>query len=166
MMNKIFCYASLFFLLAGCTNKKKKEVNFVAGENWPVYGGNKAGNRYSPLDQINATNVNQLAVAWTYDAREPVDPNKPSRWPKEIQCQPIIINGVLYGTTPELKLFAVDAATGKELWKFVPVKDNQRFNTSRGVMYWEQGDDRRILYSAGGTLYAVDAGTDKASASF
>jgi quinoprotein glucose dehydrogenase len=151
------------FLLASCKvdDKQKQESTMEAGNNWPVYGGNKAGNRYSPLTQINAGNVKDLQVVWMYDAREPVDSSNLQQRPKEIQCQPIVVDGILYGTTPELKLFAVNAATGKELWKFTPLKHNQRFSTNRGVMYWQDGDDKRILYSAGSILYAVNAATGK-----
>ena len=155
------------FLLVSCrsNDKKKEETIMEAGSNWPSYGGNKAGNRYSPLTQINSGNVKDLQVVWMYDAREPADSTTQQR-AKEIQCQPIVVDGILYGTTPELKLFAVNAATGKELWKFTPLKDNQRFSTNRGVMYWQDGDDKRILYSAGSTLYAVNAVTGKTVTSF
>ncbi|HTD92682.1 MAG TPA: PQQ-binding-like beta-propeller repeat protein [Chitinophagaceae bacterium] len=135
--------------------KRKPDVKL--GEDWPSYGGNSAGNRYSPLNQINLDNVKDLAVAWEYDASEKPDPANPSQRAKEIQCQPIVVDGILYGTTPELKLFALTAATGEQLWKFEPAKENQRFNTNRGVIYWENGDDKRILYSAGAWLYAVNA---------
>ena len=156
------------FLLVSCksNDKKKEDSTMEAGSNWPSYGGNKAGNRYSPLTQINAGNVKDLQVVWMYDAREPVDSSNPQQRPKEIQCQPIVVDGILYGTTPELKLFAVNAATGKELWKFTPLKHNQRFSTNRGVMYWQDGDDKRILYSSGSTLYAVNAATGKPVTSF
>ena len=156
------------FLLVSCksNDKKKEDSTMEAGSNWPSYGGNKAGNRYSPLTQINAGNVKDLQVAWMYDAREPIDSSNPQQRSKEIQCQPIVVDGILYGTTPELKLFAVNAATGKELWKFTPLKHNQRFSTNRGVMYWQDGDDKRILYSSGSTLYAVNAATGKPVTSF
>ncbi len=147
-------------LLAGCKNAgDKSDTFFQTGKNWPAYGGNKAGNRYSPLSQINIDNVKNLQVAWMYDAREPVDSSNPSGRAKEIQCQPIVVNGVMYGTTPKLKLFAIDAATGKQLWKFTPDNQVQKFNSNRGVMYWEEGNDKRILYSAYATLYAVNAVT-------
>jgi quinoprotein glucose dehydrogenase len=149
-------------MATGCTNDK---TSMQAGEDYPVYGGNKEGNRYSPLDQINTANVKNLQVAWMYNAAEIPDPNdsKPQR-PKAIQCQPIVVNGVLYGTTSDLKLFALDAGTGKEKWKFEPPKDAKKYNVinvNRGVVYWESGNDKRILYSAGSNLYAVDAGDGK-----
>lgn len=162
-MNRTSIIFSFFLLMAtGCTNDK---TSMQSGKDYPVYGGNKEGNRYSPLDQINTTNVKNLQVAWMYNAAEIPDPNasKPQR-PKAIQCQPIVVNGVLYGTTSDLKLFALDAGTGKEKWKFEPPKDAKKYNVinvNRGVVYWESGNDKRILYSAGSNLYAVDAGDGK-----
>ncbi|GGH36020.1 hypothetical protein GCM10007423_28080 [Dyadobacter endophyticus] len=126
---------------------------------WPNYGGNKAGNRYSPLDQINVGNVQNLQVAWMYDASEKPDPANPGRQRnRAIQCQPIVVNGILYGTTPELKLFALKAGTGEQIWKFEPLKDD-RLNSNRGVVYWENGNDKCILYTVGSSLYAVNAVT-------
>ncbi|MEJ7737984.1 MAG: PQQ-binding-like beta-propeller repeat protein [Chitinophagaceae bacterium] len=140
---------------AGCNSPQS--VN-LPGADWPFYGGNSNGNRYSELKQIHAGNVKELAVAWTYDAREsPAPGSPPPKRGKSIQCQPIVVRGVMYGTTAELELFALDAATGKEIWKFTPLKDEQTFNTNRGVVYWKEGDDERILYSAGASLYAVNA---------
>ncbi|GAB3923967.1 outer membrane protein assembly factor BamB family protein [Larkinella terrae] len=125
------------------------------GQDWPYYGGNTAGNRYSPLKQINLQNVKNLQVAWTYNAAEA--DGKTGR-PLEIQCQPIVINGLLYGTTPMLKVFALDAKTGQQRWLFDPFKDKSpRFSQSRGVMYWGNGPDKRILFTAGSTLYALNA---------
>jgi quinoprotein glucose dehydrogenase len=80
----------LFLLRVVRLTIRKPESAMDTGKNWPVYGGNKAGNRYSPLDQINIGNVKNLQVAWMYDAREPVDSANPNQRPKEIQCQPIV----------------------------------------------------------------------------
>ncbi|GAB3269369.1 hypothetical protein GCM10027347_39520 [Larkinella harenae] len=134
------------------------------GRDWPSYGGNKAGNRYSPLAQINTQNVRNLQVAWTYDASEKPDANGRRR-DRAIQCQPIVVHGILYGTTPELKLFALKAGTGEQIWKFEPSKDD-RLNSNRGVMYWESGDDQRILYTVGSSLYAVNAQTGQLITTF
>ncbi|WP_460915320.1 outer membrane protein assembly factor BamB family protein [Spirosoma areae] len=142
-----------------------------ANTDWPTYGGNKAGNRYSPLTQVNRQNVKDLQLAWTFDTGENKNPDERGM---DIQCQPIVVNGVLYGTTPRLKLVAVNAATGQPLWKFDPFADpakKPRFHPMRGVVYWEDGDrngkpDKRILYSVGATLYAVDALTGKPIDSF
>jgi len=139
------------------------------GEDWPVYGGNKAGNRYSSLSQINLTNVQDLQPAWTYNSVDPPSGNAPGRrqFVHEIQCQPIVVKGILYGTNAQSKLFALQAATGKELWKFDPFKAGfPRINQNRGVVYWENGNDKRILYTAGPTLFAVHALTGEPVESF
>lgn len=162
-MNKSLVPSLALLLLMSC---KDSGTTLEAGKDWPAYGGNKAGNRYSPLDQINVENVKNLQVAWIYDASEAPDPGNPQKRPKAIQCQPIVIDGILYGTTPELNLFALNAANGKELWKFEPAKDNLKFNTNRGVMYWAKGNDQRILYTAGSKLYAINAQTGKPVESF
>ncbi|GAB3925212.1 outer membrane protein assembly factor BamB family protein [Larkinella terrae] len=136
------------------------------GKDWPNYGGNKAGNRYSPLSQINTENVKNLQVAWMYDASEKPDPNAPGRrGGRAIQCQPIVVHGILYGTTPDLNLFALRAGTGEQLWKFEPSKNDRR-NSNRGVMYWENGTDKRILYTVGSSLYAVNAETGQIVSNF
>jgi len=126
------------------------------GVNYPVYGGNKARNRYSPLEQINRDNVKNLEVAWMYNAASDIeDEDKSSGWTRQIQCQPIVVDGVLYGTTPELKLFALNTSAGEQLWKYDPLNDV--VNVNRGVVYWENKDDKRILYTVGSNLYAIRA---------
>lgn len=128
--------------------QKTNDPPFATGKDWPVYGGNKEGNRYSPLNQVNLANVKKLKIAWTYNAAV----TKVG----EIQCQPIVVNGILYGTTPDLNLFALKAGTGEELWKFLPLATD-RPHQNRGVMYWEDGDDKRILYTVSSGLYAINA---------
>jgi quinoprotein glucose dehydrogenase len=150
-MNKSLVFGLLLSGLAGCVPDNTIHV----GKDWPAYGGNKAGNRYSPLDQINLENVKNLQVAWMYNAALTKE--------GDIQCQPIVVHGVLYGTTPDLKLFAVDASTGKEIWIFSP---SDKPHQNRGVMYWEDGTDKRVLYTVGSNLYAVDAVTGKSVTSF
>jgi quinoprotein glucose dehydrogenase len=168
MKNKLLLLFAGLLLLGSCKNKdvNKEPVSMETGKDYPVYGGNKAGNRYSPLMQINLDNVKNLELAWTYFANDPPDTTKRNSRGRETQCQPIVVNGILYGTSAEVNLFALDAGTGKQLWKFEPVKDNQPFSTNRGVMYWESGNDKRIFFTQGGFLYAVDALTGKAVTSF
>ena len=135
---------------------------------WPAYGGNKEGNRYSSLRQINLDNVRDLKVAWTYNSTDLGHTGgSRHRQEHEIQCQPIVIDGVLYGTNATLKLFALKAATGEELWKFDPFKSiTPRLNQCRGMAYWANGDDKRLLYAAGANLYAVNALTGEPVTSF
>lgn len=154
------CFGWIVIVFAGC----KHPVGGHGNNDWPSYGGNKAGNRYSTLTQINTSNVKDLKVAWMYNAADSVVSGKR---PREIEAQPIVVHGILYGTTPELKLFALNAATGKELWKFNPSAKAQGYNSaSRGISYWEEGDDRRILYSAGTNLFAINADNGQPVAGF
>ena len=131
---------------------------------WPSYLGDNERSHYSRLKQINAQNVSQLKVAWTYQSGGARPDGR-----SQIQCNPLIIDGVLFGTSPELVLFALDAATGKELWRFNPLRgggDHQALGLNRGVVYWADGDDRRILYTTGSTLHAVNAREGKLVGSF
>ncbi len=145
------------FLLTGCVENLSE-----AGENWPVYLGGNSSSQYSPLDDINTENIAELEPAWEFHCGDDVSGND-----TQIQCNPVIIDGILYGTTPRLKLFALDAATGKKLWEFDPHPGvNFAMNVNRGVAYWQRGKDRRILFSAGPALYAVDAGTGMPVPSF
>lgn len=150
-MNKSLLYLILYSVIIASCNSNDI-ISTEIGNDWPVYGGNKAGNRYSPLKQINLDNVNNLELAWTYRAAEE---NSTSQ--RGIQCQPIVVDGILYGIGLELKLFALNAGTGEELWEFDP----QIKGKSRGLVYWENGDDKRILYSVGPNLYAVNADNGK-----
>jgi quinoprotein glucose dehydrogenase len=126
---------------------------------WRTYGGNLAGMRYSPLDQINRSNVHKLHVAWTYHTGD--GRHKPST---TIECTPLVVNGVMYLTTAQLKLCALEAATGKLLWQFDPFEgldeDTPR-GVNRGVAYWEDGNDQRIFFVARARLMAFDAKTGK-----
>ena len=126
---------------------------------WRTYGGNLAGMRYSPLDQINRSNVHKLRIAWTYHTGD--GRHKPST---TIECTPLVVNGVMYLTTAQLKLCALEAATGKLLWQFDPFEgldeDTPR-GVNRGVAYWEDGNDQRIFFVARARLMAFGAKTGK-----
>ena len=121
---------------------------------WTVYNGSPDGIHYSALDQINRHNVAQLQVAWIYDTGDAFPES-------EMECNPIVVDGVLYATTPKLRLIALDAATGKLRWSFDPRQNQHAFGKSRnrGVTYWAAGQDRRIFLPAGHWLYAINART-------
>jgi len=143
------------------------------GRDWPVYGGTSDNNRYSPLTQINRSNVRRLQVAWSFDTEEPGG----------LQTSPIVVEGVLYGLTPTQKVFALNAATGKLLWKFDSgIRGTQ---PDRGLAYWSDAPqrfdpqtvadfqrtsrpkiDRRILVGVMNFVYALDAATGKPILSF
>ncbi len=97
-------------LFASCQPKNSSEFN-----TWSIYRGDEGSNAYSQLDQINLENVAQLKVAWTYRSGDKSDYNN-------LECNPIIINNILYGISPRLKTFALDAVTGKQLWILTRLK--------------------------------------------
>ena len=119
-----------------------------------MYGGSPEKDHYSSLAQINRKNVKQLAVAWTFDTDETGG----------LQTSPLEVEGVLYGITPTQRVFALDAATGKLLWKFDSgIKGTQ---PDRGLAYWGDGKERRILVGVMNFLYALDARTGTPVSSF
>ncbi len=124
------------------------------GQDWPVYGGSAGNTHYSTLTQISRGNVKDLQVAWSFDTGEEGG----------LQTNPIIVDGVLYGITPTQKIFALNAASGKLLWKF----DSGIVGTQpdRGLAYWSDGHDKRILAGVLNFVYALDAATGKPIASF
>ena len=127
-----------------------------ADDDWAEYLGGPDRNHYSSLTQINATNVRQLKMAWEYHTLDS----------GQIQCNPIIKKGVLYGMTASTQPFAVNAASGERIWQRKDSSKADASSTSRGVVYWEDGADRRILFTTGPWLYAVEAATGKPVPSF
>lgn len=117
---------------------------------WTEYLGGPDRNHYSALTQINPDNVSKLQPVWSYSAPDS----------GQMQMNPIVVNGVLYGVTAAVRAFALDAVTGKEIWTFGS-KSTVGSNTSRGVAYWEKGGDKRILHSIGSYLYALNAENGK-----
>jgi quinoprotein glucose dehydrogenase len=123
-------------------------------QDWPAYGGAPENNHYSNLAQINRTNIKRLAVAWSFDTEEEGG----------LQTSPIIVAGVLYGLTPTQKVFALNAETGRLLWKFDSgIRGTQ---PDRGLAYWADGNDQRILVGVMNFVYALDAATGKPIPSF
>ena len=136
----------------------------AAEREWRAFGGDPANTQYSELAQITPENVHQLEVAWSYDAGG-ADANNRS----QIQCNPLIVDSVLYGTSPKLRLFALDAATGEELWGFDPFANGGAsggLGVNRGLVYWEGEEGKRILYCAGQQLHSIDTETGKPDAQF
>src|SRR5215212_9773133 len=115
----------------------------LATPDWPHYAGGPEQNRYSSLTTITPANVRSLRVAWTYDSRDAFEGS-------EMQCQPVVAHGVLYATSPKLRVFALNAATGAEIWSFDTHQDLKTLTRTRirGLMYWERGDERRIYFAS------------------
>jgi quinoprotein glucose dehydrogenase len=141
----------IVLLLVGC-----QEADPSRG--WETYKADATSSSYCPLRQISTKNVDQLEMAWTYRTGD-LDPERhPGRG---IETNPIIVEDVLYGVSPHLKVFAIDAATGEERWVFDPFEDEASSGQLRAVVHWDDaaGGDRRILFTAGTWLYALDADT-------
>lgn len=159
----------LLILIAGLLIFSCKEKVDYSG--WSTYAGSKAGNRFSSNTHITPENVARLEVAWTYTSGDK-DPDNRS----QNQCNPIMIDGILYGTTPRLKLFALNAATGEMKWIFDPadvdttVKNDLYafYKVNRGVVYWQDHTrkDQRIFYNTGSKTWAIDGATGKHIKSF
>ncbi len=144
-------------------------VSAASAQEWRFYGGDAGGTRFSTLQQINRTNVGRLKKAWTYHMGE-VDRggNETDRHNiAPFESTPLVIDGVLYFSTPSNRVIALDAETGKEIWQFDPQAGRaaqRQFFQHRGVAYWQSknADDRRILFGTfDGRLIALDAKTGK-----
>ncbi len=133
------------------------------GVDWPVYRGDPKGNQYAPLAQIHAANVHRLVPAWEYRTGD-------ASQRSTMHVNPIVVNGVMYITTPSLKAVALDAATGREIWSFDPSKHNERGAVirlrNRGVVYWKGGGGERIFHFVKDRAYALDARTGELITSF
>lgn len=174
---QISLWLGVLFFTAACTSQESATVSseraaaaVSAGAEdplvtWEVYGGDKMGRRYSKLDQINRSNVDQLEVAWIHNTGDLQEGGRGT-----IEASPIIVDGVLYITSPSLKVLALEADTGERIWTFDPFEGETPRGVNRGVTYWESDDgtDKRILFTAGWTprLYALDADTGRPIESF
>lgn len=147
------------FLLASCSSSDRLSKD-LGNREWPTYQGDEARNQFSYLEQITKDNVGTLEVAWTYTS-ENVELGERS----QMQCNPIVKDGILYGTSPTLKVFALEAATGSPLWEFDPKTwlkgEGVSFGISanRGVALWEGPGEKRILMSIGGWLLCLEGNT-------
>jgi quinate dehydrogenase (quinone) len=140
----IFTFSlAMFALVAAIPGQSPRE--------WRDYAGGPDSSRFVAATQITKANVRQLQVAWTYPDGK-------------TDFNPLVIRGVVYGRGPEESFVALDARTGKEIWRSAPVKGF----IVRGMNYWESSDgkDRRLIYSANNLLEELDADTGKSVASF
>ncbi|MFT7035534.1 MAG: quinoprotein glucose dehydrogenase [Cyclobacteriaceae bacterium] len=153
-MSRVITVFVISALLYSCNQDSNTPY---AGVDWPAYHGDKTVSHYSKLDQITKENVSNLKVAWSYDGGD-ADPKGRS----QIQCNPLIIDGILYGASASRKLFALNAATGKKVWQFDADKDSVLSGgVSRGLVYWEDEKDSRLFYGTGQYLFAIDSSSGK-----
>ncbi len=152
-MKNLFKSLALLFFLTACSKDDATDYS-----KWTNYGGTKDAARYSSLAEITPENVKNLEMAWEFKTGDMTEKS-------QIQCQPIIIDSMMYATTPKLNLVALHVGTGEEIWRFDPFQvlggENSWAGTNRGVTYYEEGGFKRILFCAGSYLMSVDAQTGK-----
>lgn len=163
----------LLLIICGLLNvadaqKKKTSVD------WSAYGRDAGGSRFSPLDQINRANVAKLQIAWTYHTGAEEVKAAGAR-NAAFESTPILVDGMLYLTTPYSRVIALDPATGKERWTFdpqVPLERRYSEQTSRGVSTWPAAGDKRkaarriFVATLDARLMALDAATGKPCSDF
>ena len=137
---------------------------------WAHYGGDHGLNHFSSSTVIDTNNVGDLRPVWTYHTGD-ANPGASS----QIQTNPIVLDGTLYGVSPAMKLFAIDAATGEHRWTFDPDDAALEQNGSeykhaminvRGITHWVGSDHTRLFFTAGSHTYAVDAATGRVITEF
>ena len=151
MQNKLNSIFLIMLALSSCQEKKDRS--------WGAYKADAASTSYSAHDQINLGNVNKLQEAWTF---YPDDAAEGSRF-NGSQCNPIIVDGVIYTASARHRIYAIDAKTGRKIWGFDPFDGGPGGGSFRGVTYWEDpaGNNKRILFTGGDQLFALDAGTGR-----
>ncbi len=142
---------------------------------WPVYGGDPGAQRYSPLEDITPANVAGLEAAWAWRTGERgmADSSGTRIRPGSFEATPIMLGDTLYLSTPYHRVVALDAASGRELWKFDPGAaqggsmgfDNPTF-VHRGVAIWSAPGERRVFLNSRASLFALDAATGRPIPSF
>jgi glucose dehydrogenase len=130
---------------------------------WSVYRGDPQATQFAQLAQINASNVHTLAPAWEYHTGDATQRST-------MHVNPLVVDGVMYITTPSLKAVALDAATGREIWSFDPSKHNEGGAVirlrNRGVAYWKSAGGDRIFHFVKDRVYALEAKTGRLIPSF
>ncbi len=147
-------------------------VFLFAGQNgdWPAYGHDPGGQRFSPLSAINRSNVKSLKVAWMYRTGDAYAPKNGSK-PTQFEATPLYVDGALYIGTPLGRVIALDPVTGKERWSYDSHVDRDKgygdFAT-RGVSTWKSDDGKRRIYIAtiDARLIALDGATGKPCGDF
>ena len=154
----------------------------ATGGEWPTYGGDLGSTKYSPLDQIDASNFDGLEIAWRWQSADgaldldALRERQPTVSPRNFKATPLMVGGVLYTTTAMHQVAAIDAGTGETLWVHDPraylgnpsphANVGLAFN-SRGLAYWTDGDEARVLWGTNEAfLHAVDARTGEPIPSF
>jgi quinoprotein glucose dehydrogenase len=163
MLRRLPFLLTLMLVTLACAHVWTQRATRV---DWRAHGADAFHTQHSPADIITPANVGRLRVAWTYRTGDVRADNR-----SQIQCNPIVVDGVLYASSAQLKVFALDAATGAQKWLFDPFAAQgagaaASLGVNRGVSYWTDGMEKRLFMGAGPYLYALDAGTGTPIASF
>ena len=142
-------------IYTGCKFYPSLVKNSNLERTWSVYKADAEGTGYSVLSQINTQNILQLELAWTHKFS---DAPQGSRGGSS-ESNPIIIDGVMYTMSARHRVYALDASTGEQIWSFDPFNGEAGGGVGRGVTYWEEGSDKRILFTGGDNLFALNAET-------
>ena len=151
---------TLVFVILCYTSCSKNEVvgSIGAAKNWSYTGGTEKQIKYSELDQINKNNVEDLEVAWIYNSGDTAG---------NFQGNPLIIDGIMYITTPKQRLIALNAETGNQIWSFNPERKNEKFGgVNRGIAIHRSADKSIVFYASGTYLNAINAKTGMALTDF
>lgn len=138
---------------ASLTPAQQLPIHYYA--EWSRSHGGNHNARYSPCTQITKANAGRLKQAWIYRSGD---------GPANIQCNPIVVNGVMYAPTSGQHIAAIDATSGNERWRFKPGAQP----AFRGLLYWRGSGDLgpRLFFNAGDSLWALDPETGRPSADF
>lgn len=150
------------------SQEQQTTANKSSTENWIAIGGDRGAIRHSRLDQINRGNVDQLKLAWEFKTGDLAAGRA-----RIMECTPLMIDGLVYITTGQLSVIALDATSGEQIWRFDPFAAEPREyplasgGVNRGVAYYADNTKRRILFgSAEGKLYSLHAITGELDESF
>jgi len=144
-------------------------VTILHAQEWRHWGGDAGGQKHAALKQINKSNVAQLKPAWTFRTGDVSDGSK-YIMRSAFESTPLVVDGVMYVTTPFNRVIALQPETGEQIWAFDPKIDMTRSANlfiSRGCSYWTDGKKKRILHGTQmGRMYSLDAATGKLDESF
>jgi len=167
-LKKLFSLSMLLFFGAGCNVDRAAAPTMI---DWVSYGGDPGGMGYSPLDQITPENISDLEVAWTYSTGELDLGLAEADFRASFSATPLVIDGVMYFTTPSTRVIALNAETGEKIWEYDPWEGakERKFNSNRGVAYFPGSEERssRILFGTiDARLYSLDAETGNPDSDF
>lgn len=164
MKNFKFSIFLIFLFFLSCGENEKESSLKEHYTTWQHYLGDPGRSHYSTLNQIDTINVNKLKLAWTYKSG-----GTEAGRTTQIQTNPLIVDDVLYGVNAAIELFALNAGTGEEIWKFnAPLGDVSGLGVNRGLSFWksDSNEKSRIFFSSGPKMYAVNNETGKVIRSF